>query len=307
MLFSQNGTPVFPISLGGAGIGSCNENIFFHEPISEKQAIETVLFSLEQGINLIDTSPFYGNSEQKIGSALKEFNHRQSIILSTKVGTHPLHKGYSAEKIQRSIESSLKTLNTNYLDVIHIHDPSPDDFNTLFGKGEGMDVLLKMKEEKVILNIGLGVRSHDLHYQFIASGYADVIMPYFDYNLLRTGADALLQRSLNNGIPVMLGSALCMGLLSGNDPAGCKITHYDIAQENLLDKAILVYEWCIENNVDLLALNFKFILENPAVTTIIIGASSKQDVIRSLKAHSAVIDPSVMNSFKEKFIPKNKN
>jgi aryl-alcohol dehydrogenase-like predicted oxidoreductase len=302
MLFSQNNTPAFPISLGGAGIGSCNEKIFFNGPVSEKQAVETVLFALEQGINLIDTSPFYGNSEAKVGLALKEYSFRQSIILSTKVGTHPEHKGYSADKIRRSIESSLKTLNTDYLDVVHIHDPSGDDLDTLLGKNGGIDVLLRMKEEKIIHSIGLGVRDHDLHYKFMASGYADVIMPYMDYNLLRTNAGALLQRSHDNKIPVMIGSALCMGLLSGNDPASCKITHYDIAQEDLLDKANLVYEWCINNGVDLLALNFKFILENPAVTAIIIGASSKEEIARSLKAHSEPIPHSIINSFKETFI-----
>jgi aryl-alcohol dehydrogenase-like predicted oxidoreductase len=302
MLFSLNGMSVGPLSLGGAGIGSCDENVFFQGPVSETQAIETILFSLENGINLIDTSPFYGNSEYKIGLALKELNDRQSVILSTKAGTHPVYKGYHADKILRSIENSLKVLNTDYLDILHVHDPSAEDLDVFLGKNGGMDVLLRLKEEGVILNIGLGVRSHDLHLRFISSGYADVIMPYFDYNLLRTNAAPLLQTAYNKYVPVMMGSALCMGLLSGEDPANCKVSHYDISQENLLNKATLVYKWCHDNGVDILTLNYKFILENPAVNTIVIGASSKEDVVRSLQALKEDIPTSIFNSFKETFI-----
>jgi aryl-alcohol dehydrogenase-like predicted oxidoreductase len=62
MLLTVNDTPVFPISLGGAGLGSSKDNIFFQGIVSEKQAVETVLFAFENVINLIYTSPFYGNS-----------------------------------------------------------------------------------------------------------------------------------------------------------------------------------------------------------------------------------------------------
>ncbi len=306
MLSSVNNTPVYPISLGGAGLGSCEEKVFFSKPVSDHTAIETVLFALENKINLIDTSPFYGNSEKKIGIALKEYNNRQSIILSTKAGTHPVYGGYSAEKLQRSIDSSLKTLNTDYLDILHIHDPAAKDLDDLLGKGGAMDVLLRMKKEKIILNIGLGVRDHDLHRKFMASGYADVIMPYMDYNLLRTSAEGLLQEALKNDVGVMVGSALCMGLLSGKDPAKCEIVHYDIAKEGILEKATEVYNWCLENSIDILSLNYRFILDNPAINTIVIGAASKDDVAASLKAYKEPIDTIILESFKSKFISQTK-
>jgi aryl-alcohol dehydrogenase-like predicted oxidoreductase len=296
MLLSVNKTPVYPISLGGAGIGSCKEAVFFQGPVSEKQAIETVLFALENGINLLDTSPFYGNSEEKIGLALKEYGKRSSIILSTKVGTHPVYKGYSGDKILKSIDNSLRTLQTDYLDIAHIHDPSDTDFKSMLKSG-GMETLLRLKEEKVILNIGLGVRDHYLHLQFIASGYANVILPYLDYNVLCTKAAALLNASHKEKVAVMLGSALCMGLLSGKDPAHTKIRHYAIEKEVSVEKAIQMYQWCKENEVSLMALNYKFILDHPAVNTIVIGASSKEEVQESLHAYKENIDPAVMNSF----------
>lgn len=300
MLLSADKTSIFPISLGGAGIGSCNENVFFQGPVSEKQAIETVLFALDTGINLVDTSPFYGDSEKKIGMALKEYGKRSSILLSTKAGTHPIYKGYSGDNIRQSIDNSLRTLQTDYLDIVHIHDPSYTDFKSMMKNG-GLEALLRLKEEKVILNIGLGVRDHALHLQFVCSGYADVILPYLDYNVLCTKADALLSLSRKKNVAVMLGSALCMGLLSGKNPAHVKIRHYAIEKDVSVEKAMRMYQWCLKNEVNLMALNYKFILAHPGVSTIVIGASSKEEVRESLHAYKENIDPTIMDSFLNKF------
>jgi aryl-alcohol dehydrogenase-like predicted oxidoreductase len=300
MLSSVNNTPAFPISLGGAGIGSCNESIFFQGPVSEKQAVETVLFALENGINLVDTSPFYGNSEKKIGIALKKYGKRSSIILSTKVGTHPVYKGYTGDNIRQSIDNSLMTLQTDYLDIVHIHDPSANDFKSIM-ENDGMETLLRLKDEKVIHNIGLGVRDHDLHHQFIAGGYADVILPYLDYNVLCTKADALLKTAHKKDVAVMLGSALCMGLLSGKNPAYTNVKHYSIENDVSVEKAMQMYDWCNKNEVNLMALNYKFILDHPGVDTIVIGACSKEEVRESLHAYKENVEPAIMSTFLQQF------
>lgn len=300
MLLPVNKTPLYPISLGGAGIGSCNENVFFQGPVSEKQAIETVLFALGNGVNCVDTSPFYGNSEKKIGIALKEYGKRSSFILSTKVGTHPVYKGYAGDNIRQSIDNSLRTLQTDYLDIVHIHDPSEADLKSMKENG-GMETLLRLKEEKVIRNIGLGVRDHALHLQFIASGYADVILPYLDYNVLSTKADALLKVCHKKRVAVMLGSPLCMGLLSGKNPAHTRIRHYAIEKEVSVGKALQMYLWCNKNKVNLMSLNYKFIFDHPAVSTIVVGASSIEEVRDSIQAYKETLDPVIMNSFLQQF------
>lgn len=168
-------------------------------------------------------------------------------------------------------------------------------------KNGTIEALLRLKEEKVILNLGLGVRDHQLHFQFISSGYADVILPYLDYNLLRTDAGNLLEKAYQEKVSVMLGSALCMGLLSGNDPSQINIRHYNIEQDVSIKKSQQMYDWCKQNNVDLMALNYQFILTHPAVNTIIVGASSKEEVQKSLHAYNEPVNPKIMNSFLKQF------
>lgn len=255
--------------------------------------METVLCALEQGINLIDTSPFYGNSEYKIGLALQEYGKRESIILSTKAGTHPQLKGYTADVFARSIGQSLDLLKTDYLDIVHIHDPDERDFNQVMEKNGGIKTLLELKEQGVIRYIGLGVRSHALHRQFMGSGLADTILPYMDYNLLNQSAKPLLEEAKTKNIPVLLGSPLCMGLLSGVDPETVRISHYNIGNDVSIAKARDIYQRCLSENRNVMSLNFEFILASGLVTAILAGMVSVNEVNTAMKAMPAMTGVSV--------------
>jgi aryl-alcohol dehydrogenase-like predicted oxidoreductase len=301
MLVTRNNSPLFKIALGGAGIGSDSDKIFFGKAVSESQAAETVLYALENGINILDTSPFYGSSEKKIGIALKEFKKRESVFLSTKAGTHPQHKGYSSDIFEKSIELSLKTLGTDYLDAVHIHDPTEADLKTAMAKNGGLETLLKLKEQGVIRHIGLGVRDHSLHSAFIASGFADIIMPYLDYNILRQSASGLIDYAKKKNTGVFMASALCMGLLSGEDPKKINISHYNIGADVSPERAQEMYSWCKTKEVNITALNFQFILRNSGIKVLVAGASSSKEIEKNLKAYHSPYNNETFNLFLQRF------
>ena len=102
--------------MGGAGFGR-NE-------ITDDQAIEAVHRAIELGINYLDTSPLYGESERRVGLALNG-GWRRKVYLATKTGTHPEWRGdYSASGTRRSVENSLRLLKADYLDVCLVHAPT---------------------------------------------------------------------------------------------------------------------------------------------------------------------------------------
>lgn len=300
-LFTRAGTAVFPLGLGGAGIGSNEQAVFFGRPVTDAQALETVQHALARGINLIDTSPAYGDSERRIGLALRGALPREQLLLSTKAGTHPLHKGYSSEAFKRSIDASLHTLGTDYLDIVHIHDPSMADFATVTGKGGGLETLCALRDEGVIRHIGLGVRHHTLHRRFMAAGFGDVILPYLDYNLLNQSASALLTEAAAEQVFVMLGSPLCMGLLGDGNPVMRNISHYPIAQEVSLATAQAMYNWCVTHNSSLPAFNYQFIRQHPATGAVIVGAASAHEIDANLAAWHTVCDDTAFVGFCKKF------
>jgi len=301
MIFTRNGSPLSKLSLGGAALGSCEEKVFFGKIVPDRQAIETIHEALDNGINLIDTSPFYGDSERKIGLAIREYGKRESFLLSTKAGTHPNLKGYSAEIILKSVENSLKQLKTDYLDIVHVHDPGITDFDKLMEEGGGIETLTELRYQGVIRNIGLGVRDHQLHSKFIDSGFADVILPYLDFNLLSQSAAPLLEHSLKNNINVLLGSPLCMGLLSGKNPKELNISHFDIHKEVSIELAHEMYEFCQLNDLKLMSLNFKFIKENPAISSVLVGPSTKEELWQDIQSFQEEIPREKLNLFLEHF------
>jgi aryl-alcohol dehydrogenase-like predicted oxidoreductase len=260
-------------------IGSSSECTFFGRPNDDETAAKTVIYALENGINLIDTSPLYAESQRRIGIALRDYGKRQSFILSCKAGTHPEIKGYTADAFRKSVEDSLKTLHTDYLDILHIHDPEEIDFETAMTPEGALEEMIKMKEERIIRYFGLGVRSHELHRRFIESGYADVILTWLDYNLLRQNASELLTLCRRMDVGVMIGAPLCQGYLSGKDPRLIpKTHHHDMSKEVDLKKLYEMYDWCKDKNVNLQEFNNHFILQNPNADTIIIGAASPLEV-----------------------------
>ena len=100
---------VTSLSLGGAGLG--------RDDVTDDQAVDAVHRAIELGINYLDTSPLYGESERRVGLALDR-GWREKVYLATKTGTHPQWRGdYSASGTRRSVENSLRLLKTDNLDV----------------------------------------------------------------------------------------------------------------------------------------------------------------------------------------------
>jgi D-threo-aldose 1-dehydrogenase len=302
MINTKNGTKVFPLIFGGAGIGSYTDKLFFGESISNSRAQSVVKKALELGLNGIDTSPFYGNSEEKIGHVIEDFKNRDALLLSTKVGTHPTMKGYSANLVYRSVENSLKKLKTDYLDIVHIHDPSSFDLETALHKDGAVQALLDLKKQGVVRYLGLGVRSFELHKKFALSGFSDIQMPYLDYNLIQQSAADLLLFLNKKQIAVMMGSSLAMGLLSGVNPVDLNISHYKVEQEISMERSQKIYDWCSSKKIDIKALNFAFLQANETINFIVAGATTEGQVEDLVAAYKSRPNTADLEGFKKEFL-----
>jgi len=142
-----------PLGLGCAYFGG--------EKSSDEETIAGTRRAIELGIDYVDTSPLYGESERRIGLALAD-GWRDRVYLQTKTGTHPTQRGdYSAAATRWSVENSLKLLGTDYLDSVLIHDP--EDIEVPLAKDHALEELLRLKEQGIVRHVGLGVRDHALH------------------------------------------------------------------------------------------------------------------------------------------------
>jgi aryl-alcohol dehydrogenase-like predicted oxidoreductase len=116
----SSGLKVSEIGLGGNNFGWW---------IDEQTSITVINHAIDLGINYIDTADMYdkGNSEKFIGKATKD--KRSQVIIATKcgypMGDGPNDKGASRYHIMKSVDASLKRLQTDYIDLYQIHIPDP--------------------------------------------------------------------------------------------------------------------------------------------------------------------------------------
>uniref|UniRef100_T1GUZ2 NADP-dependent oxidoreductase domain-containing protein n=1 Tax=Megaselia scalaris TaxID=36166 RepID=T1GUZ2_MEGSC len=132
--FGKTNMKVSKLAIGGATFS----NLF--GPLDEQEGIDTLHTALKNGINYIDTAPYYGDVNLKIGRY--------------KATDYDTMFDYSAKKTRESIDLSLKLLGVDYIDVITIHDieyvPTLDMI-----LNEALPTLEKLKKEGKVRNIGV--------------------------------------------------------------------------------------------------------------------------------------------------------
>ena len=120
-LFGRSGLRVSELCLGTLGFGSTKES----ERVSDAAAQSLFERFVEAGGNFIDTAPNYadGNSESTVGRLVKA--NRDDFVISTKYslqgGVSPLRSGNSRRNMRRTLEDSLRRLDTDYIDVLYLH------------------------------------------------------------------------------------------------------------------------------------------------------------------------------------------
>lgn len=255
---------------------------------TDRDAIEGVRRAIELGINFLDTSPLYEESERRVGLAL-EGGWREKVYLETKTGTHPERRGdYSAEATRWSVQNSLKLLKTEYLDSVLIHDP--EDIEDPLAPGHALDELLKMKEEGIVRHIGLGVRSHDFHRRAIETGHIEIVLSYLDYTLLdQSVTRTTIPLAEKHDVGLILGSVLGMGKLGGREPKNDPRAH-------------AMWQWCRDRGLNIRHLAMQFCMALPLKNGIIMpGPGTKQHVEEVYEAATTEVPPEVWSAFKAEF------
>ena len=133
------------VSILGFGSGS---RFLMYE--AEDKALEALSHAMDLGITYVDTAHSYGNgkSEERIGRLMSEY--RKQITLATKLSAR------TADDARRQIELSLKRLQTDHLDVLHIHALAGDDDLSAIEKPDGiLKAMYEARDQKVTRAIGI--------------------------------------------------------------------------------------------------------------------------------------------------------
>ncbi len=256
---------------------------------SDDNAIRSVRCAIEAGVNYLDTSPAYGESERRLGLALAG-GWRDKVYLQTKTGTHPARRGdYSAAGTRWSVENSLRLLRTDYLDAVLIHDPG--DIEAPLAPGHALDELLKMKEEGLVRHVGIGCRSHDHHRRAIETGHIEIVLTFLDYTLLnQSAARTTLPLARRHDVGVQLASVFgCWsGTLAGGEPKDDARAH-------------AMWAWCRQRGLNLRHLALHFALAAPIDGHVIVGPGTPEHVAEVCREALTPVPAGVWAEFRAEF------
>lgn len=205
----------YPMPAGGRG-GAGGAAAF--ELPSDQQVVELLATASECGVNLIDTAPAYGTSEERIGRAMADqgwFGGRERWVVSTKVGeefdeaSETSRFDFSGAAVRASVKRSLRRLGTDWLDIVMLHSSGVDEVNLVCG--EGMDELRRLKQAGLVRAIGASTKTVDggLAAVRASMGGSDVVMVTFNPRERRE--EIVIEGARLRGVGVLVKKALMSG------------------------------------------------------------------------------------------------
>jgi D-threo-aldose 1-dehydrogenase len=263
-------------------------------------------------------------SEHRIGAALRH-RRRDDFVLATKVGRllrpDPAADGglyrkilpfataydYSYDGVLRSIEDSLQRLGLARIDIVHIHDVdvwthgSQAAMDARFAEvmNGGYRALLRLREEKAIGAIGVGVNEWQACQRFAAEGDFDCFLLAGRYTLLEQAPlDSFLPLCAARDIAVIIGGPFNTGILATGAMEGATYD-YQPAPAEVMARVRRIEAICRGHGVALASAALQFPLHHPAVSSVIPGARSAAEIAANVATFDAPIPPALWAELKQ--------
>ena len=206
-------------TLGSTGI--VTESMAFGalpiQRISREEAVRLLRMALDGGMTYFDTARWYTDSEEKLGEAFH--GRRSELFIATKTGSQ------TPEGFWADLETSLRTLKTDYIDVYQFHNPAfvprPGDESGLY------DCMLKAKQQGKIRHIGITNHRIGVAREAVESGLYETLQ--YPFSLLASPEDVeLVGKTVDNGMGFVAMKAMSGGLIRSGRAAAAYVAQYPV-------------------------------------------------------------------------------
>ena len=256
------------LSFGASSLGREFRSVTLDE------ALASVREALAGGLNLIDTSPFYGRgmSEVLLGLALESVP-RDDYLLCTKLGRYDLsHFDFSAERVSESVDVSLHRLGTDHLDIVLCHDIEFVPMQQIID--ETLPALRKARDQGKVRFIGISGYPQKIFRFICEQAGVDCVLNYNQYTLQNTRfADETIPWLTSRGIGVMNAGPFSARLLTDAPlPAWLK------EPEDVKAAARRAAELCRARGSSIAKLALQFSIANPDIATTVAGSANPANI-----------------------------
>lgn len=303
----SSGLLVSPICLGTMTYGS---------PVAEKEAVRLTHAAIDLGINFIDTANVYegyervmgsagGVAEEILGKAL--WGRRDQVVLATKVGSPygagPQDVGLTATTIHRSLEASLRRLQTDFIDLYIIHWPDPH--TPLEATLSAMETAVRQGKVGAF-----GVSNHyawqlgELLHQGDRHGWPKAVSSQVPFSMLKRHFQNDLEFCAQHDIGVTPYQVLQGGLLSGKykrgqeAPAGSRMAEKPawLGQPDPAVFDVLEASEELANELDLTLAQYAlaWTLAQPAMSSLVVGATRIEQIASAVAAAEVELPDAIL-------------
>ncbi|MBI3951956.1 MAG: aldo/keto reductase [Acidobacteria bacterium] len=272
-----------PSTLGGRPIGWGETD--------DATSLRTLEACLDVGINFIDTADVYGSghSEELVGQAFK--GKRDRVIIATKVGNRDTpergwFKDFSRKWVREAVEASLRRLQTDYIDLYQLHSPDRDFHYT----PEVFDVFEELKQAGKIryYDVSVGLWQHGI--SVIETGRGDALQVLFNL-LQREAATGLFPLTQRHYIGIIVRVPLASGFLTGKFTAETRFPPNDHRSKyspeqirEIVGRVERIKAAAQTLNKPLAQIALQYCLSHPAVSTVIAGAKTPEQLRQNAAA-----------------------
>ncbi len=290
----KTGMKVSTIGFGASSLGGV-----FHD-FDEKRGIDAVFTAINEGINIIDVSPYYGyyKAETVLGKALKDIP-RDKFFLSTKVGRYGEdgHNtwDYSAKRAKESVYESMERLHLDYIDIINVHDIEFADLNQV--ANETIPALVELKEKGVVKHVGctdLQLENLKWIIEHVPEGTIESVMNFCHFCLNDDKLSDFLDFFEEHHVGVLNASPFSMGLLTQRGTPD-----WHPAPQPLKDACKRAVEFCSESDYPIEKLAMQYSTSEPRITTTIFSTTRPENLKQNIDYANAPIDWEMVKKVKE--------
>jgi L-galactose dehydrogenase len=285
----KTGMKVSNISFGASSLGGV-----FHS-LKEEAGIAAVHTAVDNGINFIDVSPYYGHlkAETVLGKALKEID-RSNYYLSTKVGRYGKdgvnYWDYSAKKATESVYESMERLHVDYIDLINVHDIEFSDLEQICK--ETLPALVELRKKGIVKHVGitnLTLRHFKYVIDHVPAGTVESVLSFCHYCLNDDALTDYLTYFEAKGIGVINASPFSMGLLTDR---GAPAWHP--APKPLQELCRKAVAHCQSKGKSIEQLAVKFSTTNSRIATTLFSTTRSEAVLDNIRWTDAPLDEALL-------------
>lgn len=281
----KTGMKVSQLSFGASSLGGV-----FHQ-IDEFEAKKAVFTAIDNGINFIDVSPYYGHykAETVLGKALKEIP-RDKYYLSTKVGRYGKDGkntwDYSGQRAKESVFESMERLNIDYIDLINVHDIEFANLHQVVD--ETLPALVELREKGIVGHVGItDLQLENLKWVLDHSkkGTVETILNFCHFCLNDDKLNDYLGYFEQKGIGVINASPLSMGLLSERG-----IPDWHPAPKPLVLACERAAAYCKSKGVSIEKFALQYSVSNPRIAATLFSSANPVNVLKNINSVSEPLD-----------------